>query len=295
MTEKIKIQHYVPQFYLRNFANKDDSTYFTNCFDKVTKKSFPVNIDTIAAEKYFYDDENDTNQTFERKLGKMEAIFNEAYVKLLKQEDIAVLSVDERRAIAYFIMLQEIRTKEFREMIRDMIKQLGERLSRETLSKELKEQIESVSKESYPKEVQLDFLAENLPELADILNNMKWVLLVNGTPIPYWTSDHPVSRHNPNDLSPYGNLGLRSPGIEIYFPLSTKLATMICDPRWLGRVFPSKFKVTNEQNVIFQNDLQVWTSTRHILSADKEFSLAQKRLKDSPELGNTRRQRMQVE
>jgi len=295
VSEKIKIEHYVPRFYLRNFATQKGATYFAYCFDKTNQKVFPTNIDTIAAEKYFYDEENDTNQTVERKLGKMETTFSRAYVDLLKQEDITNLSGSERKSLAYFIILQELRTREFREMIGDMITQLGERLSRERLSENFKNEVERVSKKGYPKEFQLDFIAENLPGLGDILNNMKWVLLVNGTANPYWTSDHPVNRNNPIDLAPYGNLGLRSPGIEIYFPLSTRLALMICDPSGPGHLFPNKFNVTNEQNVIFQNHLQVKTSTRHILSPNKDFSLAQRMLKEHPEIGITHRQRMRVQ
>jgi len=292
--EKIKIQHYVPQFYLRNFANKDGSTYFTNCFDKVAQKIYTVNIDSIAAEKYFYDDDEDTNQSVERKLGQMEATFSQTCSTLVKEEDVSVLSPDERKALAYFVTLQEVRTREFREMIRDMLKQLAERLSHERLAEAFKKQLDRVSAEGYPKEFQIDFLIKEVPYLAAILNQMKWVLLRNKTSMPYWTSDHPVNRHNPNDLIPYGNLGLRSPGIEIYFPLSPKLALMICDPRGPGSLFDEKFSITDVQNVIFQNHLQVKWSTRHIFSPGEDFSLAQEMLKETPELGHERRKRMRV-
>ena len=105
--EKIKIQHYVPQFYLRNFSNKDGSTYFINCFDKVTQKIYTVNIDSIAAEKYFYDDDEDANQSVERKLGQMEAILSQACSALVKTEDVSVLSADQRKALAYLVTLRK--------------------------------------------------------------------------------------------------------------------------------------------------------------------------------------------
>ncbi len=294
MTKTIKIQHYVPQFYLRNFASQNGSTYFTTCFDKTNQKIFPANVDTIAAEKYFYDSDGDTNQEIERQLGQFETTFNRAYVKLLKSEHVHDLSNDELDALAYFIASQEVRTKEFREVIGDMIRQLDKRLSKEHLSKELHQQMEGVKGEGFPKEFQLEFLVEKVPLLASIVRKLKWVLFVNGTSKPYWTSDHPVNRYNSIDLAPFGNLGLLSPGIQIYFPLATRLALCICDPKVFSFV-PEKYVLTDEQNVIFQNHLQVKTSTRHVFSVDKDFSLAAQMLKELPELGNIERQRVSIE
>jgi len=47
-----KNQHYVPQFYLKNFS-ADDKTIWV--YDKSSKKSFRTGVANIAAERFFYD------------------------------------------------------------------------------------------------------------------------------------------------------------------------------------------------------------------------------------------------
>lgn len=48
---KVKKQHYVPQFYLRNFSN-DNKQIFV--FDKFDKKIFSANIKNVGCQRYFY-------------------------------------------------------------------------------------------------------------------------------------------------------------------------------------------------------------------------------------------------
>ncbi len=57
--KKVKIQHYVPRFYLRNFAHQANDEYWLYCFDKTNFKSFPVNINDIACENFFYEHKED--------------------------------------------------------------------------------------------------------------------------------------------------------------------------------------------------------------------------------------------
>lgn len=292
--DRIKIQHYVPRFYLRNFARQDGSVFFTTCFDKSTQQSFATNIDKIGAEKYFYDSDGDRSQLIERQLGRFETSFNEAYTSLIKRQQIKALSPEQLNSLAYFIAVQEVRTREFREGIEDMARQLHKRLSADRLSTELRRSLESMKGAEFSKEFQLDFMIEKVPNLAAIIRNLKWVLLVNETGKPYWTSDHPVNRYNSVNLAPFGNLGLLSPGIEIYFPLTTHLALCVCDPVIFGQL-PDHNELEDEQNIVFQNGLQVRSSTRHIFSTDNDFSLAKQMLTEIPELSNIKRQRVSVE
>jgi hypothetical protein len=59
-----KKQHYVPQFYLKRFADARKRIYV---FDKLTKRSFLASVTDIANERYFYDfptNGQDKNQDF---------------------------------------------------------------------------------------------------------------------------------------------------------------------------------------------------------------------------------------
>jgi Protein of unknown function (DUF4238) len=52
MGNRVKNQHFVPQFYLRRFADSNEHLFV---YDKRTDKSFPNNVKNIAHESYFYD------------------------------------------------------------------------------------------------------------------------------------------------------------------------------------------------------------------------------------------------
>lgn len=86
MTDRIELEHYVPQFYLRNFSIKNNGKRLY-CFDKHTFNKFVTNIQNIACGKYFYDiPEND--QYVEKSLAKIESILSAVYNKLITNKDI---------------------------------------------------------------------------------------------------------------------------------------------------------------------------------------------------------------
>ena len=82
-------------------------------------------------------------------------------------------------------------------------------------------------------------------------------------------------------------------GINIYFPLSPSLVLCLCDPLFY-RMLPDKVDVTDEEEVIFQNHLQVNYSTRHLFSPTNDFALAKKMISESPDLGDVTRKRHDV-
>jgi hypothetical protein len=79
-------------------------------------------------------------------------------------------------------------------------------------------------------------------------------------------------------------------GINVYFPLRPSLVLCLLDPTTY-RMLPDKVDVTDTEEVVFQNHLQVNFSTRHVFSMADDFSLATKMIIDNPELGNVKRQR----
>src|SRR2546422_10008335 len=96
MTNSIRIQHYVPRFYLQNLSNKQRDAFLVNCFDKTSQKIFRVNIENVAAEGYFYDKGKHTNQLREKALGTHESEFNAAYQKMLKVKNYRAVKQEER-------------------------------------------------------------------------------------------------------------------------------------------------------------------------------------------------------
>lgn len=289
MVNKIKLEHYVPQFYLRNFSIKSSGKSLY-CFDKHTSNRFIANIRNIGCEKYFYDTPKG-DQSVEKSLGKIESILSVAYNKLITNKDLNKLNWTERVSIANFVATQEIRTREMREYAKDMVKQITAKLSKYKLSEEIKKQLEEVDTAEYPREFQMRMF-ENVKEFSNIILSMKWILIENKTKMLFWTSDHPINRFNPIK-DPLGNLGYLSRGIQIFFPLTPRLSLCLCD---LIEYFTylDRMRTFNINNIIFQNHLQMRWSTRFIFSQDNEFSLAEKILKEEPSLKYPDRKRISV-
>lgn len=287
MSTQVKLEHYVPQFYLRNFSIKNNGKNVF-CFDKTNLKKFISSIENIACEKYFYDFPIG-DKTVEEKLADVEAIFSSAYEKLVANKDLNKLNWAERVSIAYFFAIQEMRTREMREILKDITKSLIKLLSRHKVSRELEKELERIKAADYPKEFQIRMFA-HAKEFVDAILSMKWILIVNKTDMLYWTSDQPISRFNPHK-DPLGNLGYLSEGVQIFFPLNPRLSLCLCD---LVEYFPypDRMETTDINNIIFQNHLQMRWSTRFVLSQDEDFSLAEKILQMEPELRNVDRRRI---
>jgi len=286
MDEDIEIHQYVPLAYVRNFSEKTDSPLHIYCLDKITNIASQVDIAKITVDEYFYDAEREVSESIAHLLGGFESTFNAAYAKLLEHEDVNALREDEIRSLRFFMAAQDVRTIKFREKISEMARQLYLGLSPERLPTKLREELEQAKTPVFARDVQINSVAKTVPMLTEIMSEMKWILFVNKTNLLYWTSDHPVCRFNPMGPMRYGNFGLRTPGVQIFFPLNPKLCLAVCDPQ-IYHFYPSKCEITDQQYVIFQNRLQITSAARHVLSSNADFSLAKTMLSDPVELNSS--------
>ena len=115
-----RIQHYVPQFCLKQFAEKKGKNYIITSFDKTKLRSFVVNINRIACESYFFDS-SESNQQIEKLLTRLEKRFSKSYYRLIQYQELESLSASDRVAISNFLSVQWFPTREEREKIRDFI------------------------------------------------------------------------------------------------------------------------------------------------------------------------------
>lgn len=304
MNARVKVQHYVPRFYLESFSIKG-KRHHVYCFDKSSFLKAKRNVKNLCCESYFYDTFEDVTQQTERAFSCQESAFKNVYEKLVATQDLISLTNDERKSIAYFVTTQELRTVKWRRVLRGLtrqhkeaIRQMAEKLPREKRLGELKGRLEleqlmlekfANDKEAI-KSLHMSTL-EDIPEYADFIHNrFEWILFVNRTAMPFWCSDHPVTRYNPIDLRPRGNMGLLCPGIEIYFPLSPKLTLCVRNPvQNLSSLLPGRREVSDIRGIIFPNSLQVRQSVRYVVSNQNDFSLAEKIIEDDRLLSNVER------
>ncbi len=287
--KKIKLQHYVPQFYLKNFAVKSKNNHLLFCYDKEEKRVFQTDVSNIACEKYFYDEDIDKEQKLEKDLASLEGLFSKSLQDLIECRDLTKLSVNTRFIISLFISIQLLRSKEERISIENAIQGLDQKLAGQKLGEELKRNLERAKTKEWIKSMHIDILKSSSKEIAGIFFQMKWILTLNKCGCPFWTSDNPVALHN--ELQ--DNLGLTAKGTEIHFPISPFLSLTIYDPRVFSRM-PDKEVTKDFRRIIRERDLQVRYSTRFVFSPKDKFDFARMMINKEPVLGNPDRKRLKV-
>jgi len=128
-TSNIK-QHYVPQFYLRNFT---DSKGKIKVYDLIRENSYLVSPSKVCYEKYFHDIDTDVIKLFSNSLLEYEELVDDN-IRKLNEETSAVLlnflndikdckttfdfSKENRDKLYNFIVLQTIRSPFYRKRLR---------------------------------------------------------------------------------------------------------------------------------------------------------------------------------
>lgn len=318
-TNVAKVQHYVPQFLLRNFGNGRKKHVFT--FDKKTGKHFSTNAKNIACESRFYDfEENGTTFTVENSLSYIEAKVKPIFKKITDKNNLSGLSIEDRAQLSVFFSIQYVRTRCFREQHRFLQEMLGESLRKrgfgDNSSNGLQEYLKKPTENDLARQA-AKFIIEAPQIFSSHLFNKSWLLLETNKKYPFIIGDNPLTMQNNRDFGFYRNIGFAVLGIEIYFPLSpTQALAMWCPsheencrdafkkiqtiekqaPHFLyawQRTYTEKILKSIEngcsleclpENVVNFNALQVLYAEQYLFSSKDEFDLAQKIISDHQEI-----------
>jgi hypothetical protein len=241
-----KLQHYVPQYYLRGFIDAKEQLYVV---DRPRQKFFRVPTKKVGGELYF----NLINVkgldpfAVEKALAEMEGIVAPALERVKAAKSLA--DEGDRSAVMNLIAAVTMRNPKRRAVIGEIVKQAGQLSVAEGLSTEakfnefvsaMKAQGKKVS-ETY--EEMRELVAGTpgrfkVPQEFNILTELrlhdhlvrryeerKWQVVVAGERSGgFVTSDHPVCLRW-SDGQDHGNLspGLAVPHTEVTFPLSPQL------------------------------------------------------------------------
>jgi hypothetical protein len=296
---QVKTEHYVPKSYLKRFAEDGESIF---AFDKFTQKAFRTNIENVACENYFYDlPEEDAAkvgidpQIVEKALSDIESGFSNTIDAILKSAAPSrgrIIQDDQKLAMAYFITVQQLRTRETRNVFTEMSQRIGEML----LSK-----IPNVSPDQY--HIEVNKTAVSLSQSGfmfnpDILNlhisilcDHLWFVGINDTEHPLYTSDNPVVRRGH-----YREAGLASKGIEIALPLDSKCILIICEKTAFAQYanVDCKSIILDADNITYYNYLQVAECHRQVFCLSDDFHLAEQICSEHPRIRMPDRPRIQV-
>ena len=277
-------QHYVPQFLLRNFQiqnqkGKEKSIYV---FDKSTEKEYQSPIKSTATERLYYEVKTENeNFSIESKLEIFESKTNPIIQKIIQNKSIKCLTNNEKMTLTKFISLQHLRVPANRNRFTEFTDFFETELNLfETFGKMRPTQEEE-------KINHCEFILETISELSPYIYNKDW-LLCESKEENYIIGDNPIVLHNTFEDSHRG-LGLRSPGVEIYMPISPrycillvcntvrkKINSLISDPKvrssgemeakrlqeFADQLRKNKTITQSKDNVIFSNFLQTTHAER---------------------------------
>ncbi|WP_100334124.1 DUF4238 domain-containing protein [Bacillus alkalisoli] len=329
----VKNQHYVPQRYLRKFAvaqkkiNKNN--YRFNIFDKEKQESREnQNVENYASERYFYDvdfhklleeakaegitiedgiedltDKVDKQHLENVFATKVETTMFDPFENIITKytltpanmyTKVQVVPEEDKAIIAYYLAIQFVRTKEYREKIIQMYEK-GTKL---LLRKGLKNEIDSEFLESLEiklKENRINLIhneqlidTELLESFAQVFLKHIWIFAVNETENLFYTSDNPLVFYGHKE-----HQGLGSKGVEIIFPITPKLALVMREVEHFQRDIPlyNRFIHIPKEYINFYNELQVIQSYKYIFSKGENLRLALELMEKHPELKDINRNR----
>lgn len=220
-----KVQHYVPQFLLRNFGTgKKDQVHV---FNKSNDKTFVTNARNVAAESRFYDfKSNGIDISIEPILSRIESEAKPVFKKIIDTKSLSSLHEDERFALAVFLAVQFVRTKASRAAFGDAAKQFVDILRNRFGASE--EQIKDSGFDLNDQHKALFAIKTVLDAPKDYATSFlskDWLLLEAPSGGAFLMGDRPLALQNSAAAEgSFGNIGLMVPGIEVYFPITPNLA-----------------------------------------------------------------------
>lgn len=306
--KEVKKQHYVPRCYLERWKNNNNRIMV---YDKKMKMIRPNKVSNVACERYFYDfdyhelsqpqiewlkengiDPEKDSQFLEHFFcSHVEGRFAELLSKIIdKTKDITpwyekncfFVSKSEKRYLSLGIAYQYIRTNEKRRMIiedADCIEQMLRDISDD------EQLINNYTLKSGDEEIihgSMMLNTENIEEMASSFYDLTWILGINRTDMTFYTSDNPVGTR-PHVKHPILSMGgIRSKGVEVFFPLSPDIILIMFDGSYHHKIAPydRRYVSLTETEIIEDyNILCAYTSNRCVFSSDGKFEVIEKILK----------------
>lgn len=265
--EKKKRQHYVPQFYLRNFVRENNSfTIFNTRTNKIIED---VPYSKQCYEDYYYG----TDEKWEEKLGKIENDTALIIAKINKQSTYYP-NEEEIEILKKFILYQRYRTTKNKDNLLNMqwdgakirlemkLKKDGKYLSEDTF-KILEKAFEKKYARTLPQQA-LEITTSLLTNIADL---ELLIIQYNNKIHKLISSDNSVIFYNPFYCRA---IGLINAGLIILFPISTNKLVVIFDskmyPRYKGKRI---INLTNENDVKMLNIFQLIVAKEIVYFQDK--------------------------
>lgn len=348
-----KLQHFVPQFLLRQWGT--GKNHQVHVFDKQTGRSFASPAKKVGAERGFYNIPDSVTRELiarfreeygadalppnfedgvvlsaEQTLATIESRAATASQRVVRAESLAGLSLEDRVWLAIFASVQFLRTPYMRDVYGALIRGLRERITPliKRRGRDSALEIEqALERAGLPEptadrvaHAHLHHLAHGVQDLVPYFLHKHWVLERAPQGTRLYLGDNPITQANnaPGNGGALGVMGLGLPHSEASLPLSPRLNVRMLDAatvemirdgartydvaRHLGlqdivrkesvRWMQGTMRALDEggarellpDEVTRLNARQVRMAGRFVYAADGKFQLAERMLREHPEM-----------
>jgi hypothetical protein len=273
-----KNQHFVPQTYLRTFADNASHLWV---YDKAIDKTFESRIKKIASQKHFYDhDTLDKGFGDKQWLEKRFAELERHYPIIVKKLQVSNWTVDDavKEYFAAFVTYQMFRTIEARKRHDHFRKQASQLFKDDPNS--LKHYGLNLDLSAH--DGQIYFLLSNwLSKFITSLQSWTWIVTINRTATWFITSDNPVIRITPTETN--------ATGTKFHLPLTPRRGLLVMDSE-ASEAFQiregASFMPLNQEWARVFNELQAMQSYRQLFSRSDDFDHVREFMNRWPQLKN---------
>lgn len=296
--KKTKKEHYVPKCYLKRWENTNGRVYV---YDKKNNTHWISGIDDIACERFFYDIKhtglNNDNLMFLHEHGvypekddqfiehffasQIEPEYSKTLENILDKEkspwykdNCFFIGKEKRFILSICLVYQYVRTKSVRGLMIDFSNCIGKLLNDLGCDEETRNM--HILKPGMEKVVQGNMILDinHVLELAEAFCRLTWVLGVNKSGIPLYTSDNPLGTVGHIKHPFLSTAGICNRGVEVYMPLSPNYILIMVDAEYhrfyLGKD-RSFMSIDNPIVVERYNQLCVYNSYQYVFSRDEEY------------------------
>ena len=261
-------------------------------------------------ENYFYD--NQEPPIVEDIFAYLESHSSIIYEKIIEEESVENLSDTERTIFSLFIFFQYSRTRSAREFFSQVAKLIYKHFEEDKnypkvnnfdpriLKKFLEDRgyTAQINIMFGPREEKSNEILTIAEETSKLIFNLDWNLTKNKFKREFYTSDHPVIINNPYSdgkmIKGYGIQAFKSPGVEIFFPLTPKLCLIIYDKRVSEYKDVSFERNVKKEELDWINTQIIAESYRLIFTKGNDFQFVKQVLREYPELKNINRNRIYI-
>jgi len=305
MTTKKK-QHFVPQLHLERFTYDGERLHV---YDKFNQKAFTNNKRNLAEENAFYNIPAELitadfaksgiyPQIIEDLLADIEGRYQKALQNVLDTPEQDSIEDEVKGQMCYFLTLQILRTRDMRNLAKEM------------QTKFLQSLVDDMTKLNFPEHAHLSprvemkhdvvahlklmFDPRIVAPICEMLGNKIWLIGLNKTGTPLYTSDTPIVKCNHVKLKYAAGWG--GPGVEIIFPMTPNHALILLDRQMFADNLPhnGRWVALTQADVLRFNELQVISSHRQVFSSTSDFALVEKMCRERPELCSPRENRVTI-